>query len=346
MRICDSSRICFSSFLANKSRYLRDQMTPQTNNDSPRGFTLHSLDGRARALFVVMVIVLLTALFGCKQESRQQATLSSSIDASNVDHLKGMEGSGIYSDGWVGEIASISLVNPQHTRGLSVSGANVVTGMKDETLTLRLQFEGKTSDSVEIKETGRFDEILLLSAQVSRRDTVEFELLASKVFVPAKLGTSQDERRLSFRLNKIAILDPNAVAEKMPSGFEFPHRTENDPNLLGVYKDGWFGDSAVVTLHNFENKSSVEIRGFFPPNVFTKIAVLEIYAGGKLLVKEQLAKKNGGYFRSIVQLPEEQLGAGKTILTIKPSGTFVPAQRGINPDTRRISYQLQYIGLR
>lgn len=320
-------------------------MNPHDGNRVNRMLPQRTSGGKeaCRLLFAMALVV---GFIGCEQKNDQRRTLSSLIDGADSLQLQSLEGTGIYTDGWIGETATITLGNPGHARGLSVSGTNVQTGLKDETMILKLHFDGGMTDSVEIKQTGGFEEFLLMPANAAARDTLQFTLIASKSFVPAKLGTSQDDRTLSFRLNKIGIVDAPLFGERMPSSFEFPRKSEQDPLLVGVYKDGWFADSAVVTLYNTEGKSSVEIRGFFPPNIFAKIADLEIYAGSKMIVKQQLPRQNGGYFRIIVQLPEDQISSARTVLTLKPSGTFVPSERGINPDKRRISYQLQYVGLR
>jgi hypothetical protein len=302
----------------------------------------------AHGIFHCMVIgaLLAAALIGCSNETKKPIALRSEIDANDSLQLQALEGSGIYADGWVGDDASVSLLNPGHTRLLSLCGVNVQTGMKDEKLRLKLEFQSGKIESIEVAETGTFDKLLLMPSIDGARDTVQFRLSSSKVFVPARLRTSKDDRELSFQLVKIALVDAATMAEKMPEAFEFPRQEESNPNLVGVYKDGWIADSGSIVLHNLQGKSSVEIRGFVPPDIFPKIANLEIRINGVLLVKEQLPKKNRGYFRTIFQLPEDFAGSASVPLTLKPSGAFVPAERGINSDKRRISYQLQYIGLR
>jgi len=321
-------------------------MKIQDENIRANGFTPDWLQGGSTAFLITAVMVLLIGWFGCDKEVRQRTVLRSQINASDTLQLQGLEGSGVFSDGWVGETATIALTNPNHSRGLMISGTNVQTGLKDERLTLAVSFPGGGSDSVEIRGTGDFEELFVLPVKVAERETLQLSLNSSKVFVPAKLGSSPDDRRLSFRLKKLGIVDEAILEQRKPSGFAFPREAEHEPFLFGVYKDGWFADSAIVTLHNLENKRSVEIRGFFPPNIFTKIATLEVYSGSSLLVKEQLPNRTRGYFRTLVQLPDNLVSSGRVTLTLKSSGAFVPAERGINPDRRRLSYRLEYVGFK
>jgi hypothetical protein len=298
------------------------------------------------ARWPLVAALVLTGLMGCGKSDKQGVGLRSEINANDTLQLQSLEGTGIYADGWVGNEASISLANPKHTQVLSIAGINVQTGMKDESLHLIFEYAKDAKDSIEIGQMGSFNEIVLLPPVIAAKDTLQFRITSSKVFVPSKLGTSQDDRLLSFRLVKIALLDPAGLEKIMPEAFEFPAKEESNSNITGIFQDGWISDSAVVTLHNLKGKITVEIQGFVPGDIFPKIANLEICANGHLLVKEQLAKKTGGFFRSLIQLPDELADLSKVTLILKPSGTFVPAERGINSDRRRLSYRLQYVGLR
>jgi hypothetical protein len=299
-----------------------------------------------KTLPALSVIVLLLTAVGCRQGGNQQIALRSEINASDTLQLKALEGTGIFSDGWVGEHATVLLSNPKHERGLLISGTNVQTGLKDEKLFLTLEYDDGSSDSVDVAEPGNFEHICLLSADVAAKDTLRINLVSSKVFVPSRLGTSADDRSLSFRLAKITLIGASAVEEKLPSSFKFPREPEHDPNLVGIYKDGWFADSARITLRNQQKKRTVEIRGFFPPDIFTKIATLEVYDGQELLVKEQLPRRDSGYFRFLVQLPERPQNSSSVTLTLHASGAFIPAERKTSSDERRLSYRLEYIGMR
>lgn len=301
---------------------------------------------KSKSKYVLIVIFLIAGLYGCKQGSDQQPHLRNSIDAADSAQLAGLEGMGIYSDGWVGEEARVYLGNRQKSRGLSISGVNVMTGLKDEKLVLTVSFDDHAKQFVEVGSTGDFENIIVLPKSVAERETLAVTIVPSKVFVPSRLGTSQDDRRLSFRLRKIALVEQADLGKRFPEFFEFPREQEGEPYLRGVYKDGWIADSAVITLYNLNRKEAIEVRGVFPPDVFKRIAELQVYINGRLLVKEQLPKQQAGYFRIRALVPEDLIGQDKFVVALKPSGSFVPAERGINPDRRRISYQLQYIGLR
>jgi hypothetical protein len=293
--------------------------------------------------------VVITALFlflpGCGRQ-QQPYVIKSEINAGDTTYLKSLYGTGIYADGWVGDVAKVTLGNPRHSRAFSISGVNVETGMKDERLHLKIEFPSGNADSIDFGQTGPFTAILPMPSTDAATDTAEFRLVSSKSFVPSKLGTSKDDRSLSFRFKKIAVVDMDTAERFLPTAFEFPRKTETEPYLLGIYKDGWMADSATITLFNLNGKTSIEIRGFAPPDVFTQIASLEVRVRGALLVKEQVPKQNQGYFRFIIQLPTDVSASTRITIGLRPSGTFIPVQRGINADTRRISYQLQYVGLR
>jgi hypothetical protein len=72
----------------------------------------------------------------------------------------------------------------------------------------------------------------------------------------------------------------------------------------------------------------------------------EVRANGVLLVTGQLPDPTSGYFRVTLPLPEALLAASRIVVAIRPGGTWVPAERGMNADTRRISYRLDFIGLK
>ena len=283
---------------------------------------------------------------GCGPEAKKTVPLRSEIDGADTVQLGTLDGTGIFVDGWVGDAARIMLGNPGHTRLITLAGTNVQTGAKDEAMVLRLEFNSGKTEQLEVGQTGEFERLLLVPSADALHDTLVFRMSSSKTFIPSRIGTSKDDRTLSFRLSKIALVDPSALSKNMPETFEFPRQQETDPNLVGIYRDGWIGDSAVVTLSNLQGKKTVEIRGFAPPDVFDKIATLETSVRGLLLVKEQIPKQNQGYFRSIIQIPDEFAGLVTIPFTLRPSGTFVPARRGINADQRRISFQIQYIGLK
>ena len=306
----------------------------------------HVVQTMNSAHLVVLAFVLAAGLTSCSKEIKNEIGLRCEIDGADTVQLRSLEGTGIYQDGWVGDFATVTLHNPHHTRLLSLTGMNVQTGMKDESLHLKFEYRIGKIDSVAIAALGSFEKLILLPPSEGAHDTVQFTLSSSKSFVPSCIGTSKDDRTLSFKLTKLGLVDASTLTAKMPDSYEFPRKEESDQNLIGVYKDGWIADSGIVVLHNLEGKSSVEIRGFVPPDVFQKIADLEVRVGSVLLVKQQIPKQNQGYFRSIFQLPEELAASANIPLTLKPSGSFVPAQRGINSDQRRISYQLQFIGLK
>ncbi len=301
---------------------------------------------QSSARIVLLALLIAAEFVSCSREVPKVKMLRSDIDAADTLQLRSLEGTGVFVDGWVGDAARFGLGNAGHWRVLSVAGTNVQTGMKDERLVLKIEFASGKAEQIGVPSTGAFEQMLLIPAADASQDTLTFRMTSAKTFVPSHLGTSKDDRKLSFHLSKIALIDPSSLAQKMPESFEFPRQADTEPNLAGIYRDGWIGDSATITLFNVRGKKTVEIRGFAPPDVFDKVATLESSVNGALLVKEQISKQAQGYFRSIIQIPDEYAGLVALPLTLKPSGSFVPAQRKINSDLRRISFQIQYIGLK
>jgi hypothetical protein len=242
----------------------------------------------------------------------------------------------------MGNEAEIVLGNSEHQPALLLEGTNVETKAGDETLRILFLVGSDTVHVSTISTLGNFEEIALLPQKVRALDTLELSLITTKSFVPSRLGTSRDDRTLSFRLRKISLVPGDKTGESFPASFEFPRRTETDPNVQGIYSDGWMADSASIMLFNPENKTVVEVRGFVPGNIFQRVATFDVLFGGQLVVRQQVQ----GNFQMRFQLPDAIRGDPKLSFTLKPSGTFVPSERGISSDTRRISYQMRYIGLR
>lgn len=297
-------------------------------------------DKRILATFIIVFISC------CTEKKPEQSPLPSALEFSDFSRINPEWVSGVYADRWVGEQAEIVLANPGHSRVLELIGINPGVKSLEDKLEISLSSSGETFFVVRISSPGDFRELASLPVELAASDTLQFELTSSKSFVPSALGTSDDDRVLSFQVQKIAIVPDADAAVLFPESYTFPRGPESDPNLEGIYKDGWMGDSAKVTLYNSMKRKELDIRGFFPMNVFKRITDLEVRIGGKLLVKEQLTRKNQGYFRVLVQLPDEYASTGEITVSIRPAVTFVPVELGINEDTRRISYRLEYIGFR
>jgi hypothetical protein len=283
-----------------------------------------------------------TVYWGCSKHDSASSTPRSSIDFTNAEAVRTSGAFGVYEDGWMGNEADIVLSNSEHQPALLLEGTNVETKAGDETLRILFLVGSDTVHVSTISTLGNFEEIALLPQKVRALDTLELSLITTKSFVPSRLGTSRDDRTLSFRLRKISLVPGDKTGESFPASFEFPRRTETDPNVQGIYSDGWMADSASIMLFNPENKTVVEVRGFVPGNIFQRVATLDVLFGGQLVVRQQVQ----GNFQMRFQLPDAIRGDPKLSFTLKPSGTFVPSERGISSDTRRISYQMRYIGLR
>jgi len=299
----------------------------------------------ARFWILPLVVIILWVL-GCSRRESEAGQLKSLIDFSQPGAAKTAGVFGVYDDAWVAPEASITLTNLDHHRTLILEGTNVGIGKGGEELRIAIVFGAETLHVARITALGEFREPIALPTRTAASDTVELSLVSYKSFVPSQLGTSKDDRVLSFRIRKIGFVPPEQTKEALPTSFEFPRSSVRDPNLQGIYSDGWIADSGVVTLFNLENKKEVEIRGSYPLNIFPRLADLEVFAANRLLLKHQMRRQDAGYFRIRAQLPEGQLMSSKLVLTLKPSGSFVPAELKINDDRRRISFRLEYIGFR
>jgi hypothetical protein len=294
-------------------------------------------------LSVCVVLTVLTAssaFWGC--EKRGSADFSSSIDFTDPNAIRRSGALGVYEDGWVGPEAEIALDNAGHSAALLLDGTNVETKLRDESLSIVLLVGEDTLRVVTIAAVGDFRESVFLPQDLASSDTLELRLIASKSFVPSKLGTSRDDRALSFRLRRIALLSREGIRQYLPGSFKFPRAAENDPNLQGIFSDGWMSDSAVVTLYNPDSSAMVEIRGLVPGNVFHGVSTLDVLYAGHLVVRNQVRAN----FQVKFQLPGDARGSSKLRLTLRPNGTFVPAVLGTSADSRTLSYQLQYVGLK
>jgi hypothetical protein len=248
-------------------------------------------------------------------------------------------GAGAHEDEWVGPQATLSLSNPQHQPGMTIAGENVLTGMDDESLTIRVIFPSGERDSVTIETPGDFQAFLQIPPVDVSRDVIDLHLTSSKAFVPSQLCTSPDDRVLAFRLVLIATIDEESLAEHLPSSYEFPNPGESS-NVVGVFADGWISDRATVTLHPRGGLTTIEIRGYIPTGLPDRWI---LKANDRVLLSGRPPRQESGVFNARVELPEDLWKARRLDLQIIPGGTYVPAERGLNEDQRSLSYKLVYV---
>lgn len=294
-----------------------------------------------RGLFAAVVAAAVVACHNVSPPER-----ASEIDAGDPGTLQRLQGHGFTLDGWVEQQASAVLSNRRHCAGLRLAGVNVQTGMADESLSLRIEAGDAPSDTVKIADLGPFEVYYPLLPDAAERDTVAFSVSCTKVFTPASLGTSQDDRSLSWQLQQIALVDLATLGEKLPESFTFPRGDERNRCVVGVYGDGWVTDSALVTLHNLHGRTALEVRAMCPPGVLARMEDWQVSANGYLVNAGPLPDQGNGYYRAEWPLPPQVRSSQKVAIRITPGGTWVPSERGLNADTRRLSCRLDYIGLR
>jgi len=289
------------------------------------------------------LISVLSLYYGCHDSKK--TSLAASIDFTDPTQITNPNIIGITADRWVDPEASLTLGNPSHDHAILLAGTNVQTGMADEVLKIELGLDGNVFDSLVISHTGDFIEYVPLPPEIAKHDTLALDIIPLKKFIPAQLGIGPDTRTLTFRIAKIAIVNESESAEAFPEMFRFPRDPETDAHIDGIYKDGWFADSAKVVLFTSSGKKALILKGSCPPNIFSKVPALEVYYDGTLMEKRQLTNR-GGDFNIQLQLNDDEARFGKHVVLLKSNGSFVPAQRGVNSDTRKISYRLLYIGFK
>ena len=293
--------------------------------------------------FLILVwAVAAISFWGCSKRGSGTGELRSGIDFMDPVSVRNSGAFGVYEDGWVGEEAEMVLLNTEHLPLLFIEGTNVETKVGDEALRISVLAAGDTVEVLSIPSPGDFRGSILLPRAFSSLDSLPISLISSKSFVPSKLGTSKDDRTLSFRLRKIELSPVVGSSGSFPNSFTFPRKVDGDSNLQGIYGDGWMTDSASVTLYNPENKKMVEIRGTVPGNVFKTPVTLDLLWKGQLLLRQQV--QNG--FRVQLLLPQSVLKETRLMLSLKPSAAFVPADLNINSDHRRLSFQIESIVLK
>ena len=290
------------------------------------------------SLFFFIIVI---GLFGgCRSN---KSSLPAAIDFTNPTQLASPNVTGIAADRWVDPNASVELGNPAHDHAILLAGTNVQTGLPDETLRIQFGSAGRIFDLLVISRMGDFTEYVPLPPEIANRDTLALDIIPLKKFIPAQLGLGSDARTLTFRIAKIALVGEEESAAALPEMFRFPRDPETDAHIDGIYKDGWFADSATVVLFTTGGRKTLALIGSCPPNIFSNVPALEVFYDGTLMEKRQLTDR-GGDFNIQLQLNDDEAKSGKHIVRLRSNGSFVPAERKVNSDTRKISYRIQYIG--
>ncbi|GAX91993.1 carboxypeptidase-like regulatory domain-containing protein [Effusibacillus lacus] len=108
----------------------------------------------------------------------------------------------------------------------------------------------------------------------------------------------------------------------------------NNEEFTGRYHDGWVSRRFVLPLRNIKKESSLTIEGRRLP--YPEKLDLSIYVNGQLIHQ---ASNLGGQFSIRAEIPPLFRGN----LEIVASDTFVPKEKGINEDERKLSFLLDEI---
>ena len=111
---------------------------------------------------------------------------------------------GYFSDGWAGPRLLVRRVELSRWRTLVLEGEAPEHCLPME---IRIHGNGTVIDEFQLPSAGRFYRKTDLPEDGSDSPLVDIEILASTHFVPRKLRLSRDSRRLSFRLQNLALTD-------------------------------------------------------------------------------------------------------------------------------------------
>ena len=84
------------------------------------------------------------------------------------------------------------------------------------------------------------------------------------------------------------------------------------------------------------------VKGYIPGGVSPNIRIEVL---GMEIANQPLPHQESGMFRAEFALPEKAVDADRLSFKIRPGSTYVPQERGLNEDTRRLSYKLSYLGV-
>lgn len=107
-----------------------------------------------------------------------------------------------------------------------------------------------------------------------------------------------------------------------------------DEEFTGRYHDGWVSKRFVITLRNIKKKSNLMIYGRRLP--YPEQLTISIYVNGNLIHQES---NPGGQFTIQAWIPPMIRGN----VEIVSSHIFVPKEKGMNEDERKLSFLLDEI---
>jgi len=120
----------------------------------------------------------------------------------NVPPQEPLEGH--FGDGWAGPRLLVRRVELSRWRTLVLEGEASEHCLPIE---IRIHGNGKVIDEFQLASQSRFDREIDLPEAGSDSGLVDIEISASAHFVPRELRLSKDSRRLSFRLQRLALTD-------------------------------------------------------------------------------------------------------------------------------------------
>ena len=156
----------------------------------------------------------------------------------------------------------------------------------------------------------------------------------------------RDSRWLNIAISNIEMIsDQEYSATRMPCRLDFSQPAVwSAPRIDGIYDDQWVAGEARVSLQPCGGPpDAVSIDGSMPglPNTRPPFPVIVSVDGTPHTV--ELAK--AGPFKISVPLPDAARHSLPYDIAVRTPRTFVPAELGLGPDSRRLSIRLQAIGL-
>ena len=155
----------------------------------------------------------------------------------------------------------------------------------------------------------------------------------------------KDPRRLNVAISKIQLLTNREYAElSLPCRLDLSHPDDWNANSLnGIFADRWIAGEAHVSLQPCEESDTVMVRGFMPgiAGLGPVFPVTISVNGAQQVVK----LKKAGPFTIEVPLHGTAQNGGRYDVAVGSPRTFVPAERGLGPDGRRLSIMLDSVEL-
>jgi len=116
---------------------------------------------------------------------------------------------GFYADGWAGPEVLVRRVELSRWRALMLQGEASVHCIP---VKIRIMADRQLIGELQIADPGEFSRKIDLPVVAAGRQLPDVHIVAERHFVPKKIGLNNDTRRLSYRIQNLALLDAGSEA--------------------------------------------------------------------------------------------------------------------------------------